>query len=77
MLTDLEPLLADLAAPPLRLAPRRYGLVTACDGGRHGLFLHRGRLGVTGVSQCFQDMRVQAKGFKRHLCLSKGVRCPG
>ena len=33
MLTDLEPLLADLAAPPLRLAPRRYGLVTACDGG--------------------------------------------
>ncbi len=33
MLSLLEPLLADLAASPLTLAPRRYGLVAACDGG--------------------------------------------
>ncbi len=31
--SSFAPLLADLAAAPLTLAPRRYGLVAACDGG--------------------------------------------
>ena len=33
MMPALPPLLDDLAAPPLRLVPRRFGLVAACDGG--------------------------------------------
>ncbi|HEY0958565.1 MAG TPA: FliI/YscN family ATPase [Novosphingobium sp.] len=33
MLKLFEPLLADLATEPISLAPRRYGLVVACDGG--------------------------------------------
>lgn len=33
MLKLWEPILADLAAQPLDLAPRRFGLVAACDGG--------------------------------------------
>lgn len=33
MLKLWDPILADLAAEPLDLAPRRFGLVTACDGG--------------------------------------------
>ena len=33
MLNLFEPILTDLAAEPLALGPRRYGLVAACDGG--------------------------------------------
>ena len=33
MLNLFDPVLADLAASPLTLTPRRYGLVAACDGG--------------------------------------------
>ena len=33
MLNRFDPILADLAANPIALAPRRYGLVAACDGG--------------------------------------------
>lgn len=33
MLALWDPILADLAAEPLDLSPRRFGLVTACDGG--------------------------------------------
>ncbi|GGZ03769.1 FliI/YscN family ATPase [Novosphingobium colocasiae] len=33
MLKLWEPILADLAADPIDLSPRRFGLVTACDGG--------------------------------------------
>lgn len=33
MLNLLGPILADLGTSPLTLAPRRYGLVVACDGG--------------------------------------------
>jgi flagellum-specific ATP synthase len=33
MLTLFDPILSDLAATPVSLAPRRYGLVAACDGG--------------------------------------------
>ncbi|MBV1690685.1 FliI/YscN family ATPase [Novosphingobium sp. G106] len=33
MLNLIEPVLRDLAATPISLAPRRYGLVAACDGG--------------------------------------------
>ena len=33
MLNLFDPLLADMAATPLELAPRRYGLLAACDGG--------------------------------------------
>ena len=33
MLTLFEPILDDLAANPVSLAPRRYGLVAACDNG--------------------------------------------
>jgi flagellum-specific ATP synthase len=33
VLSLLAPILADLATSPLALAPRRYGLVSACDGG--------------------------------------------
>ncbi|HMO67724.1 MAG TPA: FliI/YscN family ATPase [Novosphingobium sp.] len=33
MLNLFDPILADLAACPVDLAPRRYGLVAACDGG--------------------------------------------
>ena len=33
MLNLFDPILADLAATPVSLAPRRYGLVAACDGG--------------------------------------------
>ena len=33
MLNLLDPVLADIAASPLTLAPSRYGLVAACDGG--------------------------------------------
>ena len=33
MLNLFDPVLGDLAASPLTLAPRRYGLVAACDGG--------------------------------------------
>lgn len=33
MLKLFGPLLDDIAGAPLDLAPRRYGLVTACDGG--------------------------------------------
>ena len=33
MLTLFDPVLRDLAATPISLAPRRYGLVAACDGG--------------------------------------------
>lgn len=33
MLNSFEHILTDLSAPPISLAPRRYGLVAACDGG--------------------------------------------
>ncbi|HEX7916834.1 MAG TPA: flagellum-specific ATP synthase FliI, partial [Rudaea sp.] len=33
MLNLIDPVLRDLAASPINLAPRRYGLVAACDGG--------------------------------------------
>ncbi len=33
MLKLLDPVLEELAANPIALAPRRYGLVAACDGG--------------------------------------------
>lgn len=33
MLTLLDPVLRDLSRAPIDLAPRRYGLVTSCDGG--------------------------------------------
>ncbi|WP_374414612.1 FliI/YscN family ATPase [Novosphingobium colocasiae] len=33
MLKLWDPILADLAADPIDLSPRRFGLVTACDGG--------------------------------------------
>ena len=33
MLSLFEPILNDLAAEPIDLSPRRYGVVTACDGG--------------------------------------------
>ena len=33
MLKLFDPILTDLSAEPLSLAPRRYGLVAACDGG--------------------------------------------
>ncbi len=33
MLSLFEPILADLSAEPIALAPGRYGLVSACDGG--------------------------------------------
>ena len=33
MLRQFDPILADLAAVPIALAPRRYGLVASCDGG--------------------------------------------
>ena len=33
MLNLFEPILSDLAATPVAIAPRRYGLVGACDGG--------------------------------------------
>ncbi len=33
MLNLFDPILRDLVAEPLSLAPRRYGLVAACDGG--------------------------------------------
>ncbi|KTR84025.1 flagellum-specific ATP synthase [Novosphingobium fluoreni] len=33
MLTLFDPLLRDLAAEPIDLSPRRFGLVAACDGG--------------------------------------------
>lgn len=33
MLKLWQPILSDLGAEPIELAPRRYGVVTACDGG--------------------------------------------
>ncbi|MEY4720720.1 MAG: synthase, partial [Pseudomonadota bacterium] len=33
MLKLFDPILADMAAEPLALSPRRYGQVAACDGG--------------------------------------------
>ena len=33
MLNHADAILADIAAEPLSLSPRRYGLVAACDGG--------------------------------------------
>jgi flagellum-specific ATP synthase len=33
VLTLFDPILSDLAATPVSLVPRRYGLVAACDGG--------------------------------------------
>ena len=62
MLKLFQPILADLATEPISLAPRRYGLVSACDGGL---------LEVSGLAVPVGSMCRVAHG--RNLALSAEV----
>lgn len=58
MLKLFDPILTDLAAEPLSLDPRRYGLVAACDGGL---------LEVSGLSVPVGSMCRVSHGQSRNL----------
>lgn len=80
MLKSFVPILSDLASAPLSLAPRRYGLVTSCDGGLleiSGLSVPVGALCRVGES-----LTAEVIGFRggRTMAMLLGdsvMLCPG
>ena len=50
-----------------RASLRRNQQILTCDGSRNSLFLYRCWLGITSVSQGFDNGRVQAECFKSHV----------